>query len=201
MKKKNLLIMLLTLICLLSSGCYYEESYIEEGIEEVITEPSIDGSDAISSNEDLTLAKLERVVDGDTIWVNLDGESQKVRLIGVDTPESVHADQSKNTEYGDMASDYTKSLLEDMEYVYLQFDKERTDRYDRLLAYVWLSDNVDTESRTDIYNYMLNAILVRDGYAQAKTYKPNVEFESEFAEIQYEAESEQRGVWKYVYWD
>ncbi len=62
-----------------------------------------------------------RVVDGDTFVIRADGEEEKVRLIGLDTPESVHADPDKNTPYGEVASEYTRSMV-DGEEVYLEFD-------------------------------------------------------------------------------
>lgn len=108
------------------------------------------------------LYKVIRVVDGDTIIVNYEGEDTRVRLIGIDTPESVHPDKSKNIPEGTTASDYTKSLLDDTS-VYLAFDKQKFDRYNRLLAYVYLPDST-----------FLNAHLLEIGMANIATFKPNV---------------------------
>lgn len=72
---------------------------------------------------------LVRVVDGDTIIINTAGEDISVRLIGVDTPESVNPDKNKNNEYGSMASEYTKELLADVRTLYLQYDVTKTDKY------------------------------------------------------------------------
>jgi micrococcal nuclease len=76
------------------------------------------------------------VIDGDTIIVKSDGGDVHVRLIGIDTPESVASDGYKvNTPEGDKASEYTRNLLEGNS-VYLEYDKEQTDSYQRTLAYV-----------------------------------------------------------------
>lgn len=113
--------------------------------------------------------ELVRVVDGDTIIVKYNGEDTRVRFIGVDTPESVHVDSSKNTNDGIVASDYMKALLQDVKIVGLEFDEGQYDIYNRLLAYVYLEDGT-----------MLNAHLVETGYAQVKTYQPNTKYETYF---------------------
>lgn len=111
-----------------------------------------------------------RVVDGDTIVVDFNGTEEKVRLIGVDTPESVHPDSERNSEAGVLASDYTKERLEGKQ-VELEFDVQERDMYGRLLAYVWL-DGV-----------MYNKTLLEDGVANLATYPPNVKHVEEFTAI------------------
>lgn len=111
-----------------------------------------------------------RVVDGDTIVVNYNGEEEKVRLIGIDTPESVHPDNEKNTSEGILASDYTAALL-DGKQVELEFDVDMYDMYQRLLAYVYI-DGV-----------MLNKTLLEDGVAEIATYEPNVKYLDDFNAI------------------
>ena len=101
-------------------------------------------------SSEMTEVLLIRVVDGDTILVSIDGSEEKVRMIGVDTPESVHSDSTKNNEYGDMASDFTKEYLKNYTTLYLQYDTEKEDQYGRTLAYVWLEDDVDTSNQQDI---------------------------------------------------
>lgn len=79
-----------------------------------------------------------RVVDGDTIIVNIDGKKERVRLIGVDTPETKHP--NKPVEYfGREASAFTKGMVEGKK-VKLEYDWQRRDKYGRLLAYVYLED-------------------------------------------------------------
>lgn len=137
----------------------------------------------------LVEASVESVVDGDTFYAVIGNADLKIRLIGVDTPESVHADDSKNTVWGTYASDYTKTILKEGMTVYLEYDEEPTDKYGRTLAYVWLS-----EDTSDLGN-MLNAILVRDGYAYDKVFRPNVKYADLFEELRVSAQNSGAGLW------
>ena len=143
-----------------------------------------------SQNVTITSATVLYVTDGDTLHVDIGGNDLKVRLIGIDTPESVHSDSSKNTVWGTYASDYTKSLLEEGQTVYLEYDVGIEDKYGRTLAYVWLK-----EDTSDIMN-MLNAKLLADGYAVDKEYKPNRKYTQQFHEIRVNAENSNTGLWK-----
>lgn len=148
----------------------------DENIEsETLSEIHIDVNDSdvsIKNISDYPLIKTEviRVVDGDTIKVNISGEVESLRLIGVDTPESVHPKKEKNVPEGKIASDYVKNLIEG-EDVYVEFDVEERDRYGRYLAYIYLEDGE-----------MLNNKLVKEGYAQLSTYPPNVRYVDMFKE-------------------
>lgn len=126
--------------------------------------------------------QVTRVVDGDTIEVNYNGTEEKVRLIGIDTPESVHPDKEKNSEYGEQASEYTKNLLEGKT-VRLEFDVQERDSYGRLLAYVYIDD------------VMVNKKLLEEGLAQIATYPPNVKYVDEFTKIQETARENKKGFW------
>ncbi len=146
--------------------------------------------DALDSQlEEVTLVS---VVDGDTLTIlAADGYEYKVRLIGVDTPESVNPDESKNNEYGVIASKNTKELLADIDTLYLEYDVSKIDRYGRLLAYVWFTQNVE-----DINN-MLNARIVAEGYAEAKEYAPNTMYATTFSSLCNTAKSNNIGLWQY----
>ncbi len=133
---------------------------------------------------------LIRVVDGDTIIVFYNEEERYVRLIGVDTPESVNPDELKNNEFGKMASDYTKEILSGYNEVYLQFDVSETDQYGRLLCYVWL---FDSDNLTDMLNYQ----LVADGYAFHKEYEPDTYYAESFTAATVHAKDNQKGLWAY----
>jgi len=122
--------------------------------------------------------KVSRVVDGDTIEVILDGVEEKVRMIGVDTPEVYGGAEP----YGPEASAFTKGRLAGQT-VDLEFDVEERDRYGRLLAYVWLDGE------------MFNETLVREGYAQVMTIPPNVSHAQRFVALQKEAREAGRGMW------
>ena len=140
--------------------------------------------------------ELISVVDGDTIMVKYRGEEVKVRLIGMDTPESVNADESKNTIYGTYASEYTKEILDGVKTVYLEFDQETSDVYGRVLAYVWLKSG-QSHTTESIGKYMLNGILVKDGYALDKVYAPNDRYSVNFTKLRIEAKESENGLWKY----
>lgn len=125
---------------------------------------------------------VTRVVDGDTIIVTKDGTETKVRLIGIDTPESVHPDKEKNTEFGELTSEYTKNKLLNKQVV-LELDVQEKDKYGRVLAYVYI-DGV-----------MFNKLLLQEGMAQVSTYPPNVKYVEEFEEIQKKARTDKVGLW------
>lgn len=127
--------------------------------------------------------KVTKVVDGDTFWVD-DGSRKglKIRLIGVNTPETVHP-QKPVEFYGKEASNYVKGLLEGSK-VRLEFDVSKKDRYGRTLAYVYLEDG-----------RFLNADLIKKGYGQAMTVPPNVKFSDSFLELERKAREEKIGLW------
>lgn len=104
-----------------------------------------------------------------------------MRLIGIDTPESVAPDEPVQC-FAVEASAYTTERL-DGERVRLEFDVERIDPYERTLAYVWLGDE------------LFNETLVREGYAFVTTFPPNVRYLERFRAAQREARSAGRGVW------
>ena len=123
-----------------------------------------------------------RVVDGDTIVIDFDGTNEKVRLIGVDTPESVHPDKEKNSAFGQEVSEFSKSQLSGKS-VGIEFDVRERDQYGRLLAYVYLGDE------------MYNKKLLEIGYASVATFPPNVKYVDEFTEIQKKARENGIGMW------
>ncbi|GAB4365795.1 MAG: hypothetical protein Kow009_02570 [Spirochaetales bacterium] len=126
-------------------------------------------------------ATVTRVIDGDTIEVMLEGKRYKVRLIGVDTPETV-APGRPVERFGKEASQFTRSNL-DRKTVYLAFDWDLYDRYGRLLAYVYLPDG-----------RCFNAEIVRLGYGHAYTRYP-FQFLEEFRQLESEARQAKRGLW------
>lgn len=112
---------------------------------------------------------VERVVDGDTFIAWVEGDRLRVRMIGIDTPESVADNPDRITDEGIIASDYTKQLLTGAE-VYLEYDKEKWDKYDRLLAYVYIKDGNEY--------VFINKLLIDEGYAVGYVYKPNTRYAS-----------------------
>jgi micrococcal nuclease len=126
--------------------------------------------------------RVVRVVDGDTVILEIDGSRERVRLIGIDTPESVHPDPEKNVPYGAVAADYTTSMLEGR-VVELELDVQERDRYGRLLAYVFLDGD------------MVNAGLLMEGHATVTTYPPNVKYVEWFVQLQEQAREAGKGLW------
>lgn len=179
----------------------YEMERTADEAEERMSSTGTTVADAFQSKQDrngvqpvsddivLTEARVMQVIDGDTLYAAIGNSEIQVRLIGVDTPESVHTDPSQKTVWGTYASDYTKGiLLEDMT-VYLEYDEEPTDKYGRTLAYVWL-----VQDTSDIEN-MLNAILVRDGYAYDKVFQPNDKYAVVFEQLRIAAQNAGAGLW------
>ena len=146
-------------------------------------------------------AKVERVVDGDTAIISFifdDGSKylkERVRFLGVNTPETVHPNKPVEY-YGKEASNFTKSELTDKT-VWLQTDVEVKDRYGRMLAYVWMKEPTkkDLDDENAIREYMFNAKLLLDGYAQLMTVQPNSRYSNLFVHFQREARQDNRGLW------
>jgi micrococcal nuclease len=127
---------------------------------------------------------VTRVVDGDTIHVDLDGVDETVRYIGVDTPESRKPGTPVQC-FAKKASARNAALV-DGQAVRLRFDAERRDRYGRLLAYVYRARD----------GAFVNAELVREGYARPLTVPPNVRYERRFGDLARQARRDGRGLWK-----
>lgn len=117
-----------------------------------------------------------------------------VRLIGVNTPELAHPNLDiQEQPFGREAAEYTKQALFNKT-VYLQFDTGERDKYNRLLAYVWLQVPKDT-SEAEVRGKMFNAILLLEGYAQVMTVPPNVKYADVFLLFQREAKDAKKGFW------
>jgi len=123
--------------------------------------------------------QVKRVIDGDTFETS---SGDRVRMIGIDTPESVKPN-SPVEPFGKEAARYARELLEGKQ-VTLQFDIELRDRYKRLLAYVYLQDGS-----------FANETIIRSGYARVLTIPPNVAHAELFLEAEREAREQKRGLW------
>jgi micrococcal nuclease len=128
-----------------------------------------------------TAAAVTRVVDGDTVEVRIGGRTEDVRLIGIDTPETVKPGTPVQC-FGERASHFTKRLLEGRR-VRLVFGVERRDVYGRLLAYVHLGRR------------FVNAMLARRGLARSLTIPPNDRFAPLFRRLELGAARAGRGLW------
>jgi micrococcal nuclease len=143
------------------------------------TPATLPDSQGLDSN-----ATVERIVDGDTLIADIDGRRERVRLLGIDTPESV-AQNRPDQCYGEESSAYLKSLLPEGSAITLILDEEARDQYDRLLAYV-------VRSRDDLF---VNLDLLERGYAGVLIYDPNDHYESLFRDAERVAAQSDVGLW------
>jgi micrococcal nuclease len=134
-----------------------------------------------SPSTDGALVPVTKVSDGDTIHVTYQGRDERVRLIGVDTPE-VSWYGGKAECFGEQAGLFTRSRL-DGQTVRLEFDVHLRDRFDRLLAYVFVGDE------------LFNLTLVRLGYAKADPVPPDIARAGVFAGAEADARAAGRGRW------
>ena len=129
-------------------------------------------------------ARVVRPVDGDTIVVDIDGAEESIRFIGIDTPESVKPDSPVEC-FGPEAKERTADLLPAGTLVRLERDVEARDRYDRLLAYVFLEQD-DT---------FVNRLLVEEGFAESIAFPPNTARQGELDQAEALARADSRGLW------
>lgn len=130
--------------------------------------------------------RVVRTVDGDTVHVRVADRIEKVRYIGIDTPEVHHPTRGEEPG-GRAATDINRRLVGDRP-VRLEPDVQLRDRHRRLLAYVWVK-------RADGVEVMVNAEMVRLGYAQVLTVPPNVRHAETFRKLAAEAREHHRGLW------
>lgn len=123
-------------------------------------------------------ATVKRVVDGDTIELT---DGRKLRYIGIDTPETKDPRRPVGC-FGKEASDKNKEIVEGKE-ARLEKDVSETDKYGRLLRYVWVGD------------LFVNEYLVKNGYAHASTYPPDVKYQDVFRQAEIYARDNRLGLW------
>ena len=146
---------------------------------------SIDEVEEKTGNERFTVEFI-KAYDGDTIQAMVEGQKQKIRLLMVDTPE-MNYQKGDLQPYAQEAMDYTVKLLENAQKIEAVYDVgSQTDKYDRLLAYVFVDDVLLQES------------LLNEGLAAVRfIYKPNNTMEEEFREIEQMAQEKKLNVWSY----
>jgi len=142
-------------------------------------------------------AIVVRVVDGDTLKIEMNGHEEAVRLIGIDTPESKINKKAKKdavktnhdietiTAMGREAARYVRTLIRKGDTVSIEFDVQKRDKYNRLLVYAYLSDGK-----------MLNEEIIKAGYANVMTYPPNVKYQERFVKAYREARDTKRGLYR-----
>ncbi|MFA6405438.1 MAG: thermonuclease family protein [Candidatus Paceibacterota bacterium] len=154
------------------------ENLISEQTAAVVKSDTVNTNIAPKSGE---LVKVVRVVDGDTINVEINGKIEPVRYIGIDTPETV--DPRKPVQcFGVEASKKNKELVEG-KMVRLETDITDRDKYNRLLRYIWLDDT------------LINQVLVEQGYAKSYSYPPDVKYQDKFVAAEKQARENKLGLW------
>ena len=143
---------------------------------------------------DFTTAHVVYVIDGDTLDVEIEGERTRVRLIGIDAPESANHDEGLNTPEGERATEHARELLSENVIVYLQMDTSDFDRYGRLLRYVWMELPKNPDDEAEIATKMFDARMVIDGYAQAVRFEPDTRYASLFERFERQAVEDGAGV-------
>ena len=164
-----------------SSGCQTIPLFKASPASPNPAKPPVPSGELNSQNANSTAVTVTRVVDGDTVEVSFAGTTYTVRYIGIDAPETV-APNRPIEPYGREASSRNTELVLGKA-VRLEKDVSETDKYGRLLRYVYVGD------------LFVNAELVRGGYAQAISYPPDIKYQSLFLQLQNEARIAGRGLW------
>jgi micrococcal nuclease len=151
---------------------------------------------AASEKQEKTVATLLRIVDGDTLRVRIGRFEERVRMIGIDTPEKeanekafrdkarTHQDISTITSQGKSSWEHLQSMIKPGQQLLLEYDAGKYDRHKRILAYVYTNDGA-----------MLNEKMLLDGYASPYTIAPNVKYAKKFQDAYSEARLNHRGLW------
>ncbi len=151
---------------------------------------------ASPNSRDRETDTVTQIVDGDTLTIQHNGRNEKIRLIGIDAPESSINNKTKKdaargngdidtiTKMGKEATRFVKKIVKPGDPVTIEFDKQSRDKYGRLLGYVYLSNGK-----------MLNEEIVKAGYANLLTYPPNVKYQDRFLKAYREARENNRGLW------
>ena len=183
--KRNKILAKFLIFCLLGVLAFFNKNFIDD----------FDISKDFSTNKEedsFQKAKVIKVIDGDTIKVDIDGKVYKVRFIGINCPEI-----GQNEEFfGKEAYEFSKEKLDD-KVIFLQKDVSETDKYGRLLRYVWLEKPKDLNNPTkdEIRDLSINGILVREGYAKANYYPPDTSYTKFLKEIEKQAKKENLSMW------
>ena len=182
-------VVLLVLLALLIPSLSFELPDL--GVSWGATPLAADSANSALGVGTVTAARVTKVSDGDTIHVEFDdGTSEKVRLIGIDTPESTNQVEP----WGVQATQFTVRAVPVGTRVWVETDAELRDRYGRLLAYIWLKQPT-SQAGGYVRDHMLNAMIASAGYAQPLTIQPNSKYAEILARFVAEARSAERGMW------
>lgn len=177
--KKKIVFLIALFILIIQT--FFTKKITDNGNKSIIT-PTVQ----ISSTQPKQLVKVLYVIDGDTILIE---GNKKVRYIGMDTPKI--KDPKKPVQcFGQAASDENKKLVEGKT-VILEKDVSETDKYGRLLRYVWLEDDKNASSP----GTFVNEYLVKNGYAHVSTFPPDVKYADIFLTAEKYARDNNLGLW------
>ena len=133
----------------------------------------------VQAGGDLPEARIVDVNDGDTVVISMEGKTYRTRLIGIDAPEM------GQEPWGRKAKKHLRELLKGSGgMVHVETDITKYDKYDRLLAYLWLDDKA-----------LINELMLRDGYAVLFTIQPNSKYVDRLKKAQYAARENRSGIW------
>ncbi len=150
----------------------------------------------IGNEKDNSLITITKIVDGDTFGVIYNGKNEKVRLIGIDTPEAKKnkkaykdskrskSDVEKIVGLGLKSKEFVKSIVKVGDNLKVEFDVKERDQYGRLLVYLYLKNGE-----------MLNNFIIKEGYASPLTYPPNVKYVEMFKNSYIKARENNKGLW------
>lgn len=167
----------------------------------LLSAPSIKHLNALPQKQP-TPAKVLAVIDGDTLVVEINKTMQRLRLIGIDTPETKpnrratiqaqqqNLDRTEIYKLGERAASFTRQLLPRNTDVVVERDVTKRDRYGRLLGYVWRR-----EFKSAGQSIMINEEIVRAGYANVLTIPPNIKYQERFLKAFKDARLHRRGLW------
>ncbi|RUS44898.1 thermonuclease family protein [Cohnella sp. AR92] len=192
--KRFLGLVVFAIVFLLLSGCATEYASTNSQIDTSAKDFLVSKSSTISPTQDedttspvksLIAAKVTKVIDGDTMKVRINGSKniETIRLLLVDTPETVDPDIAYPQPYGKEASDFAKSTLSGQD-VNIELDVSERDKYGRLLCYLYVGDK------------LFNEMLLEQGLARvAYVFQPNTKYVDQFLAIQAIAQSSGLGIW------
>jgi micrococcal nuclease len=186
---RQLVVMLLVVVAVASSGCDVSRTPtppVRDGATATRSAATVTNAATHADTNGMQAAPVVRVVDGDTIIVRLNGRDERLRYIGINTPETVKPNNPVEC-YGEAAHQRNEQLVGGQT-VYLVKDISDRDQYDRLLRYVYVR-------AADGQLLFVNLSLVQDGYAQVSTFPPDVAHEQEFRQAQRDARAAKRGLW------
>lgn len=150
-----------------------------------VVAPSQEAISSLIDGTRVIIATVVEVIDGDTVDLSIAGHRQRVRLIGVDTPETKHPRKPVEC-YGHEATVFTESLLAHGIEVRLERDSEARDAYDRLLVYVYRNSD----------DMFINLELVRKGFARPLIIEPNLTYADKFTAAARYAQANNWGLWQ-----